>query len=291
MRARLLVVLALGSLVTSSAIAQKQQQRQLKDLLQLQWLQATRGEPLEDTGAPGEIRFAAAAPLYFTSNANQSAGAGPSDFYFGPWVLGEWTGRISSSANLHAGVLFTDYIYMRTPGNDYSYAEAYTGVSTDIMRTKATSLKSYANIFCDYDLTSEYTFDDVEPGLSAGLNYDIEAGRGHAFYIRPDFTYVRAYPAAKQSSTYYAGTLTAGWNWQLRPDWTLGAYWSGSASRYPLGDAENDFTQYVGASVTWEMTDQLSLVLSVVRTDNWSTELTSDYGDLTAGISLRTKLP
>lgn len=287
----ILVLLALGSLATGNVLAQQQQKRQLKDLLELQWLQATRGEPLEDTGEPGEIRFAAAAPLFFTSNANQSAGCGPSDLYFGPWALGEWTGRIGGGASVHAGVMFTDYLYMRTPANNYAYAEAYTGASVEVARTAATSLKSYANIFCDYDLTPDYAFDDIEPGLSAGLNYDIEAGRGHWFYMRPDFTFVRAYPDSKESNTYAAGTLTAGWNWQFHSAWTVGAYWSGSVSSYPLGDAENDFTQYVGFSATWEMTDWLSMVFSVVETDNWSTEPESDYGDLTAGISLRTKLP
>jgi len=290
MKTQFLLALVLGAITTESALPQRQQ-RQLKDLLQLQWLQATGGQPLEDTGEPGEIRFAAATPLYFTSNANQAAEGGLSDFYFGPWVLGEWTGRVGSSASFHAGVLFTDYIYTRTPGNDYAYAEAYTGLSVDIARTDATSLKCYANIFCDYDLTSEYTFEDVEPGFSAGLNYDIETGRGHAFYIRPDFTFVRAYPSAKESNTYYAGTLTAGWNWQFHQAWSLGAYWSGSVSRYPLGDAEDDFTQYVGLTATWEMTDWLSMVFSVVETDNWSTEPTSDFSDFTAGISLRTTLP
>ena len=246
---------------------------------------------MEDTGKPGQVRFAASAPLYFTSNANQSAGGGPSDFYFGPWVLGEWTGRIASTANLHAGAIFTDYLYMRTPENNYSYAEAYTGLSIDTLRTEATSLKTYANFFCDYDLTSNYTFDDVEVGFSTGLNYDIQAARGHEIYLRPDFTLVRAYPESKESNSYYAGTFTAGWNWQICPAWSLGAYWSGSVSRYPFGDAENDFTQYIGVTATWEMTDWLSMVFSVVQTDNWSTEPTSDYNDLTAGISLRTALP
>lgn len=288
---RLLLTLALGFLATCSVFAQRQQQRQLKDLIQLQWLQATGGQPLEDTGEPGEIRFAAATPLYFTSNANQSVGGGPSDFYFGPWILGEWTGRANTRANLHAGVMLTDYIYMRTPDNNYSFAEVYTGASFELVRTTATKLQSYANIFCDYDLSSNYTYDDVEPGLSAGLNYDIEAGHGHSVYLRPDFTIVRAYPESKRSSSYYAGTLTAGWNWQVHPAWTLGAYWSGSVSRYPFGDAENDFTQYIGVTATWQMTDWLSMVFSVVETDNWSTEPASEYNDLTAGISLRTALP
>lgn len=288
---RLLHVIVLGSLATGSALAQRQQQRQLKDLMQLQWLQATGGEPLEDTGKPGEVRFATAAPLFFTSNANQSAGGGPSDFYFGPWVLGEWTGKTGDRANLHAGAMFTDYLYMRTPDNNYAYAEAYAGVSLEMLQTTSSSLQSYANVFCDYDLTSNYAFDDIEPGVSAGLNYDIKAGRGHQFYIRPDFTFVRAYPDSQQSNTYYAGTLTAGWNWQIHARWSLGAYWSGSVSRYPLGDAENNFTQYAGLTATWEMTDWLSMVFSAVQTDNWSTQPESDYGDFTAGISLRTSLP
>ena len=292
MMARLLLALLLGLLVAGSVHARQQQQkRQLKDLLELQWLQATRGEPLEDTGEPGEIRFAAAAPLFFTSNAYQSAGGGPSDFYFGPWVLGEWTGRTGGGSDLHAGAMFTDYRYMRTAENNYAYAEAYAGVSGEVLKTAATSLTSYANIFCDYDLTSDYATDDIEPGISAGLNWDIEAGRGHWFYIRPDVTFVRSWPDSKESNTYVSATLTAGWNWQFHPAWTFGAYWSGSASRYPLGDTESDFTQYVGLAVTWDMTDWLSMVFSVVETDNWSTEPESDYGDLTAGISLRTCLP
>lgn len=292
MTVRLLLTLAAGLLVASSVYAREQQQkRQLKDLMQLEWLQATRGEPLEDTGEPGEIRFAAAAPLFFTSNAYQSAGGGPSDFYFGPWVLGEWTGRTGGKANLHAGTMFTDYRYMRTPDNNYAYAEAYAGVSGGILQAAATSLTFYANVFCDYDLTPDYTTDDIEPGISAGFNCDIEAGRGHWFYIRPDLTFVRAYPDSKESNTYAAATLTAGWNWQFHPAWNLGVYWSGSASRYPLGDTESDFTQYVGATAEWQMTDWLSMVFSVVETDNWSTEPESAYGDLTAGISLRTSLP
>lgn len=270
---------------------QQQQKRQLKDLLQLQWLQATRGEPLEDTGAPGEIRFAAAAPLFFTSNAYQSLRGGPSDLYFGPWVLGEWTGRTGGGADLHAGAMFTDYRYMRAPDNNYAYAEAYAGISGEILMTTATSLTTYANIFCDYDLTSDYATDDIEPGLSAGLNWSIEPGRGHWLYARPDFTFVRAYPDSKESNTYASATLTAGWNWQFHPKWTLGTYWSGSASRYPLGYAEDDITQYIGISAEWQISDALSLVFSAVETDNWSTEPMSSYSDFTAGISLRTCLP
>ena len=278
-------------LAASNVLAQRQQQRQLKELMQLQWLQATGGQPLEDTGKPGEVRFAAAAPLYFTSNVNQSAGGGPSDFYFGPWVLGEVTRNVSDRVKFTAGAMFTDYLYMRAPDNNYAYAEAYAGTSATLLRSTASSLEAYGNIFCYYDLTSSYTYDDVEPGFSAGLNYEVKPGRDHQIYLRPDFTLVRAYPEAKQSNTYYAGTLTAGWNWQFHPAWTLGAYWSGSVSRYPLGDAENDFTQYVGLSATWDMTDWLAMVFSVVQTDNWSTEPSSDYGDFTAGISLRTTLP
>jgi hypothetical protein len=288
---RFLLAFTFVVLAISSGLAQRQQQRQLKDLLQLQRLQATGGQPLEDVGEPGQLRFAASAPMFFTSNANQSAGGGPSDFYFGPWVLGELTSRLGSSVSLHAGAVFTDYLYMRTPENNYSYAEVYTGLSMAVLQTEVTSLKYYANVFCDYDLTSNYTFDDVELGLSTGFTYDIKLVHEHTIYITPDFTIVRAYPEAQESNTYYAGTLTAGWNWQLCPAWTLGAYWSGSVSRYPFGDAENDFTQYFGVTATWEMTDWLSMVFSVVQTDNWSTELTSDYNDLTAGISLRTSLP
>lgn len=291
MKANRLLVLGLAVLLPCVGRAQQQQKRQLKDLFNLEWMLFSLGEPVEETGDAGRIRFAAGAPLSFTSNANQAASGGPSDFYFGPWVLGEWTGKISPETRCHAGAMFSDYLYMRTPSNNYAYAEIYAGLERKIARTDTTALGVYGIVFCDYDLTSDWNTDDIEPGVSAGLNWTIDAGHGNSFYVTPDFTFVQAYPASAKESSYAAAMLTAGWSRPIRPGWILGAYWSGSASRYPYGDTESDFTQYVGLNLEWQITRSITLVLSAVRTDNWSTTPSSAYGDFTSGIAVRTNLP
>lgn len=291
MRARHLLVLALAVLLPGTGLAQQQQKRQLKDLFNLEWMLFSLGKPMEETGETGKIRLAAGAPLSFTSNANQAAAGGPSDFYFGPWVLGEWTGQPDGDTRGHAGAMFSDYLYMRTPSNNYAYAEIYTGLERKIVRTDTTALGAYGMLFCDYDLTSDWKTDDIEPGVSAGLTWTIDDGLGNSFYLTPGFTFVQALPASAIDNSYAAANLTAGWSRPIFRGWTIGAYWSGSASRYPFGDTESDFTQYAGLNLEWQMTGFMTLVFSAVETDNWSTTPSSDYGDFTAGASLRTSLP
>ena len=289
---RLCATCLLAAAVSVSTVsAQQQQKRQLKDLFELQWMFRTRGEPVEETGEPGRVTFAAAAPAFFTSNAPQEPGGGQSDFYFGPWVLAEWARQFADGPRFHIGASFTDYFYLRHPNLNYAYAEVYTGLSRIWLQSESASLSAYCGLAYDYDLKSDYTTDDFEPSASAGLVLDLDAGRGHSFYCTPDLTLLQALPETSAANSYLAATLTAGWRWQVIHALRFGAYWKGSLSRYPYGTVENDLTQYIGAEIEWQITRTLALALTCIQTINWSSQPSSQYDDLTAGLALRTSVP
>jgi hypothetical protein len=265
-------------------------QKRLKDLFELQWMIANKGQPSEATGEAGRFRLSIGQQFLHTSNADSVPHNAKNDQYFNPWITADWRHPISEGMNWYSGLKSIGYFYTHNSDLNYSYAEAYTGLDVTYFQRNQFSAEAYAGLALDYDLTASFGTDDIEASVSVGTVLTWDAGAGHTFYLTPDLTGLRAFPVSKIENSYLSATLTPGWSFEITPALTAGVYWCGSVAWYPEARNEVGFTQYVGVNLDWQMLDTISLGLICIYTANDSSCPTSDYSDLSAGITLRFSL-
>lgn len=285
------LALAVVAGAVEKAVAQSEE-RQLRDLFNLQWMQASQGRPEEVSGgAPGQLILTAAASSFVTTNPQLLPEGSPADIYFNPWVSAEWRKPFARGASGYAGAAFVDYQYVRFPELNYAFAKVWTGLSARIARGKVLSLDGYVTAAFDYDLTSRFSNDDFEMPLTVGMILNADLGHGQSFYLTPEFKVMGALPRDSWSKSYISQTLTAGWTWQITTAFSMGAYWSGSVHHYPIDLNQTDFTQYLGATCELQLTSALAMALNCVQTLNASTATSSRYSDLSASLTLRVSFP
>ena len=283
-------VVSLILLITIRIGFSQSEQRQLKDIFDLQWLVGTRGRPEEVTDA-NRLSLTAGVPFFVTTNPALNPDGGRADLYFGPWVTVEWRTPMDEQTSWYAGASFADYQYLRFPENNSAFAELSLGLNRTILRSRGATLSGYAVAACDYNMNPRFSQDDWEASLSLGANLAIDLGRGHSFYFTPDFTILAAFPQSAISNSYLSCTPTLGWIWQATPSVMIGAYWSGRGSYYPRAGDQFDMVQYLGLNLDWQATPALSIGLTCIETVSTSTNASSCYSDLTAGLTIKTQFP
>lgn len=288
----LVPVLTLVCLLVPGVIFSQSDQRQLKDIFNLQWLANTRGRPEQVSDLQsGQFSLTAAIPFLMTTNPQSLPGGGSADMYFGPWVTAEWEKPLNSQTNWYVGASFADYQYIRFPELNSAFAEVSTGITIAIAQCGLFSVSGYAVGAWDYNMNSAFVADDWEASLSLGLTVDLDLGHGHSVYFTPDITGLRAFPNHAISNSFLSATPTVGWSWQATRSLTFGAYWSGGISYYPEAAGQSDFLQYIGANADWQATPILSIGLSCIETLASSTNAESRYTDLSAGITIKVAIP
>ncbi|GAT32774.1 hypothetical protein TSACC_21176 [Terrimicrobium sacchariphilum] len=283
--------LTLVCLLWPDVVFSQSDQRQLKDIFNLQWLASTRGRPEQvSERQAGQLSLTAATPFFMTTNPQSIPGGGSADMYFGPWVTAEWKKPLDRDTNWYLGASFADYQYIRFPELNSAFAEVSAGITTTLARSDWLSVSGYAVAACDYNMNSAFASDDWEASLSLGLTIDLDLGCGHSLYFTPDATGLQAFPERASSNSFLSLTPTAGWTWQVTNTVTVGAYWSGGINYYPT-IGQSDFLQYIGANADWQATPNLSIGLSCIETLSSSTNAGSRYADLSAGITVKFAIP
>jgi len=283
--------LTLVCLLRPDAVFSQSDQRQLKDIFNLQWLASTRGRPEQVSELQaGQLSLTAATPFFVTTNPLSIPGGGSADMYFSPWVTAEWEKPLGHDTKWYLGASFADYQYIRFPELNSAFAEVSAGITTTLARGGWLSVSGYAVAAGDYNMNSAFAADDWEASLSLGLTIDLDLGHGHSLYFTPDATGLQAFPSSASSNSFLSLTPTAGWTWQVTNTITVGAYWSGGINCYP-SIGQSDFVQYIGANADWQATRNLSLGLSCIETLASSTNAGSRYTDLSAGITVKFAMP
>lgn len=277
--------------ISARADAQSEE-RQLRDLFNLQWIQATQGRPEGVTaGAPGQFILNAAVSTFLTTNPQLLPEGSPADFYVNPWASAEWRMPIARTTNWYLGGAFVDYRYLRYPELNYAFVKVWTGLSTKLAKGELFAVDGYVTAAFDYDLTSRFSSDDFEFPLSMGLIVNADLGWGHSVYLTPECKVMGALPSDSASKSYVSQSVTTGWTWQISPAVSCGAYWSGAVHHYPIDLDQTDFTQYLGATCDWQITPALALSLAGIQTFNASSEPASRYSDFSASLTLKVGTP
>jgi hypothetical protein len=286
---RALPMAALTALLSAGSLNAQSEQRQLKDLFDLQWMLYSRGRPEEITvPGPGQLTTTVGVPFYVTTNPQSIPSGGSADAYFCPWLAVEWRKALDERTSWYLGSTFINYQYLRFPELNTSYGEVSTGVDFRLAGSKRMTLDAYAAAAFDCNLDARFQIDDFEPGASVGLIFDADLGRGHSVYLTPDLSLLGAFPQSSFKNSYLAETVTAGWTWQATRTLMFGAYWSGSANHYPQ---QFDFTQYAGVNLDWQVASALVVNLACIQTWNMSSDSASRYTDFSAAVTLRTHFP
>ena len=283
--------LTLVCLLRPDVVFSQSDQRQLKDIFNLQWLATTRGRPEQVSELQAEqLSLTAATPFFMTTNPQSIPGGSSADMYFSPWVTAEWKKPLGRDTNWYLGASFADYQYIRFPELNSAFAEVSAGITRTLARGDWLSISGYAVAAWDYNMNSAFAADDWEVSLSLGLTIDLDLGHGHSLYFTPDATGLQSFPGSASSNSFLSLTPTAGWTWQVTNIITLGAYWSGGINCYPV-IGQSDFLQYIGANADWQATPNLSIGLSCIETLASSTNAGSRYTDLSAGITVKFAMP
>ena len=222
----------------------------------------------------------------YTTNAALARG-GTGDWYLAPAASISGGHKLTDEWTISAGADVGGYRYLRQTDLGTSYADAWGGVARDFqIGPVETSLY----------LTTTQQWNQFKNFSNSGSSTEVIAGANAEWKIRPGHT-LTFNPVA--SVTPYSQPWDAGYDscgatisydWEPRAGLEISVYYNGYMTSYFNG--QTDFTQYVGAGITWSPCEYFSLSASVTQTWNSSTDADSKYSAFDAGgmLALQWKL-
>lgn len=213
----------------------------------------------------------------YTTNAALASG-GTGDWYLAPAASISGGHKLNDEWTVSAGTDIGGYRYLRQTDLGSSYADAWGGVALNFQ---------IGPVEASLDLTAIQQWNQFKNFSQSGSSTEIIAGANAEWKFRPGHT-LGFHPAASVtpfSSPWNAGYQSCGamlsYDWEPSPCLDLSVYYNGYLSSY--FSRQIDYTQYVGASITWTPCENFSLSASVTQTWNSSTDADSKYSALDAG--------
>jgi hypothetical protein len=241
--------------------------------LRLLQLQANLWNPAEKHG----LTLSGSVESRYTTNAALARG-GTSDWYLAPAASISGGHKLTDEWTVSAGADVGGYRYLRQPDLGSSYADAWASVARDFQAGPVET-----NLY----LTATQQWNQFENFTNSGSSTEVLLGAKAVWKIRPG-QMLAINPAASvtaYSSPWDAGYRSCGaiisYGWEPTSTLEISVYYNGYLTSYFNG--QTDYTQYVGAGITWSPCEYLSLSASVTQTWNSSSNADSKYSAFDAG--------
>lgn len=214
---------------------------------------------------------------HYTTNA-ALARDGTSDWYLAPVASMAWSQSLGGGWRISAGGDAGGYRYLRKPDLGTSYTDAWASFARDF-QIGAAKANVYVTGTQQWTQLKNFSGSGDTMETLAGLLMDWKIQTGNTLSLNP-VAYVTPY-SSPWDSGYHSYGATISYTKDVTNTLKFSVYYNGYLTAYFSG--QTDFTQYVGAGITWSPCEQLSFSASVTQTWNSSTNRGSEYSSLDAG--------
>ena len=213
----------------------------------------------------------------FTTNAALSRD-GTSDWYLAPAASMSWGHELGDDWGVSAGCDAGGFRYLRQTDLGTSYLDTWGSVAREFKIGPAEA-GVYAVCTQQWTQLKNYSKSGASTEILAGAHTGWEFRPGQTFAFNP---YATATPySSPWDSGYHSYGATLSYDLEACSHVDISVYYNGYLTCYFSG--QNDFTQYVGTSITWSPWENFSLSASVTGTWNSSTNPDSEYTAVDAG--------
>jgi len=214
---------------------------------------------------------------HYTTNGALASG-GTSDWYHAIFASVTSSHSIAESWRVAAGADAGGFRYFKNPDLGTSYLDVWGSVTRDL-RIGEAGASCYLTFTQEWNQLKNYSMSGSSTEVLAGFNAEWEFLPGQTVSMNP---VVSATPGSRpMSAGYLSGGVMLTYDREIRHGLELSAFYNGYFTSYFSG--QNDFTQYVGLSLTWSPCKEVTLSATASQTWNSSTDPDSRYSALDVG--------
>jgi len=241
--------------------------------LRLLQLQSNLWNPAEKHG----LTLSGSVEGRYTTNAALASG-GTSDWYLAPTVSISGGHKLTDEWTVSAGADVGGFRYLRQTDLGSSYADAWGSVARDF-QVGPVEASLYLTTTQQWNQFKNFSKSGSSTEVIAGANADWKIWPGHTLAFNPAAS-MTAY-SSPWDAGYRSCGATISYDWELNASLEISVYYNGYLTSYFNGQI--DYTQYVGAGITWSPCENFSLSASVTQTWNSSTDADSIYSATDVG--------
>jgi len=217
---------------------------------------------------------------HYTSNAALSQD-GTSDWYVAATTSAAWGHRLGDGWRTSIGADACAFRYLRQPDLGTSYLDAWGSLARDFS-IGALPSGAFLTVSQQWTQVSNFTNGGASTEVLLGGNVDWEFFRGQTLSLEPMAS------ITPWSSPWGVGFSSCGaylsYSLSVTSAVEVSVFYNGYLTSYFA--RQTDFTQYVGAGLTWNLCKEIAISASVVQTWNRSNNAGSNYSALDVGGTL-----